>query len=397
MAIEIIIALFVFIAFFIALFMLLKKPVLNYFDSLSRKTIEESIKLAEQKSKEMFRDERERLVEKVGSQLELNRQELKAKKDLILEAVSNMRKEINQSQERVIKGDQKRIAEFENLKTVIDDHKNITDSLRITADNLKKILSNNQLRGSFGQEIAEDLLKMAGFVKGQNYVSQTQQDTTKSIPDFTIFLPDNTKINIDVKFPFRALQRYQETEDKNQRQQFMAEFKNDIKSKLKEITSRDYINPEENTVDFVIMFIPNEMIFSFVYENFPDVWRESIKNKVIMCGPFSFTAILRMVKQAYDNFKYQNNLRHIINHIKTFEAEYEKFNVALDLLGNRIQSASKQYDVVSRTRGNKLSSVVDKIKLEESSFGDNILKTPAVGVSELGAGNSSKSDKASQS
>lgn len=395
MVAEIIIALFVFITFFIALFMLLKKPVLNYFDSLSQKTIEGSMRLAEQKSKEMFRDERERLVEKVGSQLELNRQELKAKKDLILEAVSNMRKEINQSQERVIKGDQKRIAEFENLKTVIDDHKNITDSLRVTADNLKKILSNNQLRGSFGQEIAEDLLKMAGFVKDQNYVSQTQQDTAKSIPDFTIFLPDKTKINIDVKFPFRALQRYQETEDKNQKQQFMAEFKNDIKSKLKEVTSRDYINPEENTVDFVIMFIPNEMIFSFVYENFTDVWREAIKNKVIMCGPFSFTAILRMVKQAYDNFKYQNNLRHIINHIKTFEAEYEKFSSSLDLLGNRIQSASRQYDVVSRTRGNKLNSIVDKIKLEESSFDDNSLKTPAVGVSELDVIDLSKSNETS--
>ena len=30
------------------------------------------------------------------------------------------------------------------------------------------------------------------------------------------------------------------------------------------------INPEENTVDFVVMFIPNEMIFSFIYERFDE-------------------------------------------------------------------------------------------------------------------------------
>ena len=47
---------------------------------------------------------------------------------------------------------------------------------------------------------------------------------------------------------------------------YLADFKTDIKNKIKEITTRNYISPEENTVDFVIMFIPNEMIFSFIYE-----------------------------------------------------------------------------------------------------------------------------------
>src|SRR6185436_14359572 len=112
-------------------------------------------------------------------------------------------------------------------KTIISEHKDITESLQLTTDNLRKILSNNQLRGSFGQEVAEDLLKMAGFVKGQNYTSQEQQETTGNKPDFTVLLPDKTKINIDVKFPFQALQRLQETEDKEQQKKYLTDFKND--------------------------------------------------------------------------------------------------------------------------------------------------------------------------
>ena len=345
---------------------ILRTPVAKYFFNLTQRAVEESIKLVEQRSKEVMKEERERINERVESHLKLSEQSLQAKKDLIVETISNLRQEVNQSQERLIKSDQARLTEFQTLKTVIEHHKTITESLQVTADNLKRVLSNNQLRGSFGQEVAEDLLKMAGFVKGQNYTSQTQQETTGNKPDFTVFLPDETKINIDVKFPFQALQRFQEADDKEQQKKYLAEFKIDIKNKIKEVTTRDYISPEENTVDFVIMFIPNEMIFSFIYEKFDDVWREALKNKVIMCGPFSFTAILRMVQQSYENFKYQKSLRGIITQIKIFESEYEKFSKSLDSLGKKIESVSTGYQEVSGVRDRQLTKIIDKIRSGES-------------------------------
>jgi DNA recombination protein RmuC len=114
------------------------------------------------------------------------------------------------------------------------------------------------------------------------------------------------------------------------------------------------------------MFIPNEMIFSFIYENFDDVWRDALKNKVVMCGPFSFTAILRMVQQSYDNFKYQKDLHKIISHIRVFESEYAKFNEAFNSLGQKIYSVSKEYDTVSGVRDRQLTKIIDKIKSGES-------------------------------
>ncbi len=322
--------------------------------------------------KNLMKDERDRINENVESKLKLNEQSIQSKKDLIEKVVTDMRNEVNNSQNRLIKSDQDRITEFQSLKTVIEQHKNITESLQISADNLRKVLSNNQLRGNFGQEVAEDLLKMAGFVKGQNYSSQEQLGGG-SKPDFTVFLPDGVKINIDVKFPFQALQKFQETEDKEQQKQYISEFKIAIKNKVKEVTTRDYIDPEENTVDFVVMFIPNEMIFSFIYERFDDVWRDAMKNKVVMCGPFSFTAILRMVQQSYDNFRYQKDLHQIISHIKVFQEEYSKFSKALDDLGKKIKSADKEYEAVAGTRDRALTRIIDKINSSESSLKlDNI-------------------------
>jgi DNA recombination protein RmuC len=196
-------------------------------------------------------------------------------------------------------------------------------------------------------------------------------------PDFNIYLPDRTKVNIDVKFPYSALLKYTESTNKTDKQKYLNDFRRDVKEKIKQVSTRDYVNPEEKTVDFVVLFIPNEMIFSFIYDKMGDVWEEAMQKKVIMAGPFSFTAILRMVKQAYTNFRYQENLHQIIGLIQKFDEEYQRYNESLNKLGERINSVSGQFDVVSITRDKKLSSIVDKIKTQKIKSKNSKLIEPS--------------------
>jgi DNA recombination protein RmuC len=286
------------------------------------------------------------------------------KKDYIKELASQIKEVVEKNQKQIQTAEKERIGEFGALKTIIEEHKSITSELKTSTDNLKNILSNNQLRGRYGEEVAEDLLKTAGFVKGESYITNTKQDTNQNRPDFTIFLPDKTKINVDAKFPLNSLLKYQETND----DQYLKLFDKDVKEKIKQVINRDYINPEEGTVDFVILFIPNEMIFSFIYDKLNETWGEAMKKKVILAGPFSFTAILRMIMQSYTNFTYQKNLHEIIKLIKTFEEEYTKYSNELDKLGNQIETVSKTYSSVSITRDKKLTKVIDKIKGENNEF-----------------------------
>jgi len=96
-----------------------------------------------------------------------------------------------------------------------------------------------------------------------------------------------------------------------------------------------------------------------------DIWEDAMHKKVILAGPFSFTAILRMVKQAYTNFRYQENLQNIIGLIQRFDIEYQKYSEEVNRLGERISSASRQYETVATTRSRKLTTIVDKIKNQE--------------------------------
>lgn len=329
----------------------------NTSEQLTTQFTNQSIQFTNQ-FQELAKEKLDNTAEKVKSDLE-------AKKDSIAVLVNEIRKEIGKNEEHLKKSDIDRVSAFSSLQEELKNYKQITGELKNSTEGLKRLLSNNQERGRFGEQVAENLLKMSGFVIGTDYVYNKEQGNVDTRPDFTIFLPDKTKINIDVKFPYSALVKYTEVEGKLEKEQHLKQFTTDIKQKIKQVTTRDYINPEDRTVDFVVMFIPNEMIFSFIYEKLNDTWEDAMAKKVIMAGPFSFTAILRMVKQAYSNFRYQENLHHIIGLIQNFDKEYQKYSKEVDILGNRISSASKQFDQVSITRNRALVKIIDQIKNEK--------------------------------
>ena len=285
--------------------------------------------------------------------------DLAGKKDAIKTLVDEIRVQLKETDRNIRKSEEDRISNFSELKKELETHKQLASELRGSTDQLKNILSNNQMRGAFGERIAEDLLKMAGFVINQDYF--VQDNSGEGRPDFTIILPDKTKVNIDVKFPYQNLQKYVEASDKEEKKRHFDQFQRDVRDKIKQIATRDYINPDDNTVDFAVAFIPNEMIFSYIYEQSNNIWEEAMRQKVVLAGPYSFVALLRLVKQAHSNFRMQSNIHQIIGLVQKFRAEYDKFSESLDTLGDRLDSTSKQFQVVSSTRARQLGRVMDQI------------------------------------
>jgi len=269
--------------------------------------------------------------------------------------VRELRQQLRDSQRETVDLKSQNAAISQHLKLSAEATKSLSDS---TAS-LRNLLSNNRLRGDWGEQIAEDLLLASGFVQGVNYTKQTS--TTEGRPDFTFLLPDGTKLNIDAKFPFDDLIAYQEAKTDAQRRTHLLAFEAAVKTKVKDITSKDYIDPENQTCDFVVMFIPNEMIFSFIYEKLPRLNDYCTQRKVVLAGPFGFTALIRLILQAYKNFRYEEDLQGILNLISKFQVEYEKFGESMQKIGRSLEAAQKTYNEVEGTRSRALTRVVDKI------------------------------------
>jgi len=312
-------------------------------------------------------DASEQLVQLNKSENQDIKTDLSNKKETIEKLVKTVLDELEKTNTRVVGAEKERVGSFRELKQELENQRRVSENLATTTEGLKRVLSNNQLRGQFGEQVAEDLLKMAGFVRDVDYLINKKQTESSTRPDFTILLPDGVKINVDAKFPYANLQKMTEAEDQNTKKEYVKKFEQDIKDKIKQVTTREYINPANNTVDFVILFIPNEMIFSFIYEKMNSIWTAGMKDKVIFAGPFNFTAILRLIRQSYSNFKYQKNVSKIITLIKEFEDEFDNYNKEFEKIGDRITSLSEQYEKVDSTRTKQLIRTVDKIKIEDGS------------------------------
>ncbi|MEX0932062.1 MAG: DNA recombination protein RmuC [Candidatus Saccharimonadales bacterium] len=280
---------------------------------------------------------------------------LNADREKLEIVIKQIRDQLKESQGEVKSLQKQSSAITEQLKNTNE----LTDKLRVSTEGLKNLLSNNRLRGDWGEQVAEDLLLGAGFVENVNFVKQTT--TAEGRPDFTIMLPDGTKLNIDAKFPLDDLVNYQEAKTDTERRQSLKSFEKAVKEKVKQVTSKDYIDQEAQTVDFVVMFIPNEMVFSFIYEKLPAIVKYSGDKKVIMTGPFGFTAMLRLILQAYKNFNYQQGLGEILGLVEKFQTEYEKFGESLEKVGRQIEGAQRAFHDVEGTRHRQLTRVVDKI------------------------------------
>jgi len=299
--------------------------------------------------------------ESLSKQTETGEKNLETKKELINKSVEGIQKELKSVQDMVInfeKDREKKYGELsENLKFTAEQ----TAKLQDTTQKLKTALVSTNIRGKWGEKIADDILRAIGFIEGVNYLKQKQQDTVNTIPDFTFLLPKNLKVNMDVKFPLNNYLRFLETENEPEKDSLKSQFLKDVKHKIKEVSSKEYINSEEHTLDYVILFIPNEQVYGFMHENDISLFEEALKKRVIICSPFTLYAILAVIRQSVDNFYLEQKASQILAKLGKFYKQWEKFVDSFEKMGKKLDEAQDEFNKVNTTRKKGLERALKEV------------------------------------
>lgn len=295
-------------------------------------------------------------------QSKINENKLSGKKELIDQTLHNMKDELNRVQEVIKKIENDRKQSYGELTTQLKHSVEQTKRLQDSTNQLNTALSSSQTRGQWGERMAEDVLRMAGFIEGINYLKQKTMTDTRNRPDFTFLLPQNLKINMDVKFPLNNYLAYLEAQTDAERVNYKSLFLKDARNRIKEVTGRDYINPVDNTVDYVIVFIPNEQVYAFINENDSGLLDEALQNKVILSSPVTLYAILAVIRQAVDNFNLEKTASQILALLSEFNKQWENFKNGMDKMGKRLDEAQKEFQSLITTRTNKLERPLQKIE-----------------------------------
>jgi DNA recombination protein RmuC len=316
------------------------------FDALKR-TQDEFMKLADSK---------------LGQQTQSGEMELEGKKKLIDQSLESMRGDLQRMQDLVSSFEKDRTQKYGELSAHLRTAAEQTAKLQDTANHLRQALVSTKARGLWGERMAEDVLQLAGFVEGVNYLRQKVLEGSGSRPDYTFQLPQGRKLNMDVKFPMNSYLRFLETENDLERDVQKGQFLKDVRARIKEVTTRDYINPEDETLDYVLVFIPNEQVYAFINQNDPALIDDALRSKVILCSPFTLFAILAIIRQAMENFSTAKAANEMLRLIGGFNKEWEKFVESMDKMGRKIEDARDEFQKLSTTRRNKLERPLQKLE-----------------------------------
>jgi len=285
---------------------------------------------------------------------------LESKKKLIDAGLETLNKKVGELNVTLHASEKSRRETFGTLIERIEATTKAATALKETTTQLTQALAHPAHRGQWGERMAEDVLRLAGMIEGVNYRKQFTTESG-SKPDFVFLLPSGPCVNMDVKFPLANYLRFLQS-DEEQTAKHKQAFLADVRARVKEVTTREYINPAGGTVDFVLVFIPNEQLYGFIHENDPQLLEYALERKVVLCSPLTLFAILAVIRQAADNFRLQQASNEILSLLGEFNKQWSKYGDVVKQLGDRLELAMKAYADLTSTRKNQLERQLDKIE-----------------------------------
>lgn len=345
------------LAFGLILVLLTRPNIKKTFRSLAAETLKESSEELAKSNESLLH----RLEDKSRFQTEKHSGELENKKELIDQRLTEMDKKLGAVQTF--------ISEFENAREnrfgALDKQ---LQNLTQTTTSLQQALADNRVRGQWGERIAEDILQLMGFVKDIHYKKQFTIASGER-PDFTFLLPNKMMLHMDSKFPLENYMKYLDANDNTSRSKYSRNFLKNVEGHAASIRNRDYINSE--TVDCVLMFIPNEQIYRFIHEQDHSIIESTLKRKVVLCSPLTLYIVLSVIRQAVENFAFEQRSREVFGLIKEIQSEWEKYTDQMDKLETGFKTLQSRFNSLTGTRTRQLDRKFDKIEDIKGPYVDN--------------------------
>lgn len=244
------------------------------------------------------------------------------------------------------------------------------------ATNLTNALTgNSKVQGDWGQMILENILEKSGLVLNREYFVQEylkdvdgvylkNESGARMQPDVIIAYPDNRKVIIDSKVSLSAYTRYASCNGVEEQKVHIKEHLRSIRRHVDDLSKKSYQDYTE-TLDFVMMFVPNEPAYLLALQHDPDLWHYSYDKKILLISPTNLIAALKMIVDLWKR-EYQNqNAQQIAERGAALYDKLVNFVESFTTIGDQLNRAQTTYDAalgqLSKGRGNLIGQA-EKLK-----------------------------------
>lgn len=235
-----------------------------------------------------------------------------------------------------------------------------TTTLGAEAEKLSRALQvGPKIQGDFGEMKLNDLLDKFGFTKGVEYdVQYTMRDSKGNVirnddtndmmrPDVVLHYPDHKDVIIDSKASLTAFINYVNAGTDDERKAYLEEHVKSVRRHVDELSAKNYGKYSMDggtTLDFVIMFVPQEAAMQLAVSADASLWNYAFERNVIITGEQNLFSLLRLLQIAWTQQRQAENQEKVFDMASTLVDRVQLFVERFDRLDSDIDGVRKSFD-----------------------------------------------------
>lgn len=246
------------------------------------------------------------------------------------------------------------------------------------------LVSNNKIQGDWGEGVLKRILDLSGLQENVHYQKQVTRNEDHQVitndegsmlrPDFILFMPDGKRLIIDSKVSLTAFVSYVNATDPAEQQHFLNEHKASVRAQIDLLAKKDYVKHVKNSVDFALMFIPNEPAYLAAMQGNQDLWEYAYGKRVVVVSPTHLLSVAQLLMQLWSREKQNKNAEAIAKEVMKLIDKLDAFYGDLDKIQNGINAMQATFDNAKKKldgRGGVMAKG-EKIKLLAGLKNDEI-------------------------
>lgn len=249
----------------------------------------------------------------------------------------------------------------------LNDMKKTNELLANETSRFRMVLKSSQARGRWGEETLRRVVEAAGMSAHVDFDVQVSEGDAR--PDMVVKLPEDRVIIVDAKVPDLDFITALETADPEARAQSLKAHAQKLKQTIKDLAARNYPQKFENSLDYVVLFLPAESLFSAALEGDQDLLVWAAQQRIMLATPASLIALLRSVSVSWQQYAQTQNSRLIAETARELYQRVAKFYEHFADIGDAVGKATRafnkavgSYDSRVRPTGERLL----ELKIESS-------------------------------